>query len=99
MPSRNISLTSHFNQFVESQIATGRYKNASDVLCAALRLLEREANEDEQKLNALRALAAEGFEALDRGQGKSFEGDRELADIVGKIGRRAANRTIRRPAQ
>jgi Arc/MetJ-type ribon-helix-helix transcriptional regulator len=78
---------------------TGRYKNASDVLCAALRLLEREANEDEHKPSALRALAAEGFDALDRGQGKSFQGDRELADFVGKIGRRVANRTVRRSAQ
>jgi antitoxin ParD1/3/4 len=99
MPSRNISLTNHFDQFVKSQIATGRYKNASDVLCAALRVLERETNEDALKLNALRALATEGFEALDQGQGKSFEGDRVLADFVARIGRRAANSFARRSAE
>ena len=41
----------HFASFVEAQVAAGRYGSASDVVRAALRLLE----EQETKLTALRA--------------------------------------------
>ena len=55
--------------------------------CATgLRLLEQKAREDEEKLAALRGLTAEGFAALDRGQGVRLEGERQLADSVCKIG-------------
>ena len=97
MPTRNVNLTDHYNQFVESLIGSGRYKNASEVMRAGLRLLEREAKEDEEKLAALRALAAEGFDALDRGEGTTLEGERQVADFIKEIGERAVKRTARRP--
>ncbi len=74
MPTRNINLTDHYDQFVQNEIAVGRYKNASEVLRAGLRLLEQRAREDEEKLAVLRGLTAQGFAALDRGQGISLEG-------------------------
>ena len=95
MPIRNINLTDHYDRFVENEIAVGRYKNASEVLRAGLRLLEQQAREDETKLAALRGLTAEGFASLDRGQGVLLEGERQLADFIGKIGRRAARRVGR----
>ena len=36
----NISLTKHFDDFVQRQVETGRYDNSSEVIRAALRLLE-----------------------------------------------------------
>ncbi len=45
------SLGRHFETFVQDQLATGRYGNASEVLRDALRLME----EREVKLSALRA--------------------------------------------
>jgi antitoxin ParD1/3/4 len=49
----------HFMGFVNTQVKEGRYSNASDVMRAALRLLEeREAN-----LTALRAALIEGEES------------------------------------
>jgi antitoxin ParD1/3/4 len=98
MPTRNIHLTGHDDRFVHDQIAAGRYKDASEVLRAGLRLLEQQAREDEVKLAALRGLAAEAFEALDRGEGTTREGDQQLADFIRTIGRRAAKRTARSPA-
>ena len=92
MPTRNINLTDHYDQFVQNEIAVGRYKNASEVLRAGLRLLEQQAKEDEEKLAILRGLAADGFASLDRGHGVLVEGDRQLADFIGGIGRRAAKR-------
>ncbi len=92
MPTRNINLTDHYEQFVQDEIAVGRYKNASEVLRAGLRLLEQQAREDEEKLALLRGLTADGFASLDRGQGVLLEGERQLANFIGKIGRRAAQR-------
>jgi hypothetical protein len=41
-------------------------------------------------LAVLRALAAEGFQSLDRGQCITLAEDRQLADFIAKIGRRAS---------
>ncbi|MGE3819085.1 MAG: type II toxin-antitoxin system ParD family antitoxin [Isosphaeraceae bacterium] len=96
MPTRDVNLTDHYDHFVENLIASGRYKNASEVMRAGLRLLERESKEDAEKLAVSRGLASEAFAALDRGEGTRLEGDQELADFIGAIGRRAAKRAGRR---
>ena len=92
MPTRNVNLTDHYDQFVESQIGSGRYQNASEVMRAGLRLLEQRTREDEEKLMVLRSLAAEGFDELDRGEAIVIEGEEVLADFIGTIGKRAARR-------
>ena len=51
----SFSLGDHFTSFVESQVNEGRYNNASDVMRAALRLLE----EREARMSALRAALIE----------------------------------------
>ena len=99
MPTRNINLTEHYNQFVEEQVEAGKYQNASEVLRAGLRLLEQQAQTEEQKLTLLKKLATEGFEALDQGQGLSFSGEKQLADAIGRIGRRAAKTATSRSAE
>ena len=90
MPTRNVNLTEHFDRFVEEQVASGRFTSASEVLRAGLRLLEQQAREEEQKLAALRALAAEAFGELDQGQGIALHGEEQLAERIAHIGRRAA---------
>lgn len=52
----SFSIGEHFSEFVEEQVREGRYSSASDVVRAALRLLE----EQETKLAALRAALIEG---------------------------------------
>lgn len=52
----SFSLGEHFTSFVEAQVKEGRYGNASDVMRAALRLLE----EREAGISALRAALIEG---------------------------------------
>lgn len=56
--SRNtsISLGDHYADFVDDQVATGRYTSTSEVVRAGLRLLE----EREAGLQALRAALIEG---------------------------------------
>jgi antitoxin ParD1/3/4 len=59
MPTRNINLTDHYDQFVPNEIAVGRYKSASEVLRAGLRLLEQQAREAEQRLAVVCEMTAE----------------------------------------
>lgn len=55
MPTRNVNLTDELDRFVSTKIKSGRYENASEVIRAALRTLEREEQEYEAKLAVLRA--------------------------------------------
>ncbi len=54
MPTRNVSLTEDLERFVSIKVKSGRYENASEVVRAGLRALEREELEYEAKLDALR---------------------------------------------
>ncbi len=69
MPTRNVSLTRELDQFVASRVETGLYANASEVMRTALRLLEKEEREYEQKLAVLRAAVAEGDASGDAEEG------------------------------
>jgi antitoxin ParD1/3/4 len=53
----SISLGDHFEKFVDSKVAEGRFKNASEVIRAGLRLLE----EEEAKITALQNAIDEGI--------------------------------------
>jgi len=96
MPARNVNLTEHYDELVEQFVASGRFKNASEVMRAGLRPLEQEASEECEKLKLLRSLAAEGFEQLDQGQGIDLEDEQMLTRDIGAIGRRAAKGAKRR---
>ena len=65
----SISLVDHFSDFGDRQLAHGRYGSASEVIRAALRLLE----EHEVRLEALRAALIEGEQS---GPSEPFDFDR-----------------------
>ena len=90
MPTRNVNLTGHFDQFIVEQVTLGRFKNVSEVVRAGLGLLEQENREAEHKLALLRRLALEGFGELDQGRGIALDDEPELRDYIGRIGCRAA---------
>ncbi|MCI0466331.1 MAG: type II toxin-antitoxin system ParD family antitoxin [Beijerinckiaceae bacterium] len=57
MPSNaDYDIRDHFKSFIDAQVAQGRYGSPSEVVHAALRLLE----EQETKLAALRSALIEG---------------------------------------
>lgn len=60
MPTRNVNLTEELDQFILDRVESGRYENASEVVRAALRSLERNEQEYEAKLAKLRAAIDEG---------------------------------------
>ena len=76
MPTRNVSLPEKLDQFITAKVESGDYANASEVMRTALRLLEREEREYEEKMVALRAAIAEGDASPDAEEGV-FERIRE----------------------
>tara|TARA_R110002072_G_scaffold73375_3_gene174844 strand:- start:130 stop:393 length:264 start_codon:yes stop_codon:yes gene_type:complete len=63
--TQTLSLGEHWNSFIESHVAQGRYASASELVREGLRLLEEK--ESGSKLEALRAALREGEESGDIG--------------------------------
>lgn len=55
----SVSLGDYFDEFVQSRISEGRFKNVSEVIRAGLRLLEAEEN----KSSALKRALQEGYDS------------------------------------
>lgn len=69
-----ISLGDHFERFVDNRISTGRFKNASEVIRAGLRLLE----EEEGKIVALKKAIKVGIES---GPSNNFNAGKHLKNL------------------
>lgn len=67
----SVSLGNYFEDFVESRISEGRYKNTSEVIRAGLRLLE----EEENRIRVLKTAIQEG---IDSGIAKNFDAKKHL---------------------
>lgn len=77
--SRNtsISIGDYFDSFIQNRISAGRFKNASEVVRAGLRLLE----EEENRLSALRGAIQEGIES---GIAYNFDPESHLKELKAK---------------
>jgi antitoxin ParD1/3/4 len=80
MPTRNVSLPEKLDQFITAKVESGDYANASEVMRTALRLLERDEREYEEKMAALRVAIAEGDASPDAEDGV-FERIREKYNL------------------
>lgn len=70
----SVSLGEYFEGFVEDKISEGRYKNASEVIRAGLRLLE----EDENRLASLKKAIQDGVES---GRVENFNPQKHLTAL------------------
>ena len=70
----SISLGNYFDEFIQGRISAGRYNNASEVVRAALRLLE----EEENRVFALKEAIKEG---IDSGIASDFEPAKHLTQL------------------
>lgn len=68
MPARNVSLTAHFTEFLDRNVASGQFSNASEVVREGLRLLEQRQQEEALKIEALRAAVEVGLEDVRQGR-------------------------------
>jgi antitoxin ParD1/3/4 len=94
MPTRNVNLTEHFDRFIETGIASGRFSNASEVVREGLRLLEQREREDKAKIEWLRAAAKAGFDAADRGDYVTLRSDREIDDFVDRVRQEVSEKLV-----
>ena len=85
MPTRNINLTEHLDGFIERQVASGRYSNASEIVRDALRLLETEEQERSARLKALRQAAKQGFDEIDQGHGIVLKGKKAIHQFIADL--------------
>jgi antitoxin ParD1/3/4 len=60
MPICEIDLTERHERFIEALISAGSFADASEVVMAGLRLLERRDAEDQARINSLRSGADAG---------------------------------------
>lgn len=70
----SISLGSYFDNFIQNKLSSGRYKNASEVVRAGLRLLE----EEEGRMLSLKKSIQEG---IDSGIATDFDPEKHLAKL------------------
>ncbi|MCP4123491.1 MAG: type II toxin-antitoxin system ParD family antitoxin [Bacteroidetes bacterium] len=70
----SISLGNHFEDFIKSEVGSGKYNNASEVVRSALRLLEIE----EKKIKELREALVLGEKS---GFVKDFDPAKHLASL------------------
>lgn len=73
----SVSLGNYFESFVDNSVSKGRFKNASEVIRAGLRLLE----EEENKIAALKTAIDEGIES---GIAKNFDPKQHLESLKAK---------------
>ncbi len=73
----SVSLGIYFESFVDNSVTQGRFKNASEVIRAGLRLLE----EEENKIIVLRNAINEGIES---GIAENFDPKRHLESLKAK---------------
>ncbi|MDD5152204.1 MAG: type II toxin-antitoxin system ParD family antitoxin [Flavobacterium sp.] len=73
----SVSLGDYFENFVDGRISEGRFKNASEVIRAGLRMLE----EEENKITALKKAINDGIES---GIAENFNPKQHLESLKAK---------------
>lgn len=74
----SISLGNYFDEFIQNKLTTGRYKNASEIVRAGLRLLE----DEESRILALKKSIQDGVES---GYSNNFNPEKHLAKLKAKL--------------
>jgi hypothetical protein len=75
MPTRNVNPTEHFDSF----------SNAGEAEGEELRLLQTPEQDEEAKLEWLRAAAREGFDAIERGDYVTLRSGKEIDAFIDEL--------------
>lgn len=94
MPTRNVVLTDHHEEVIDSLVRSGRYQNASEVLREGLRLVERREAEDAAKLERLRAAVDAGWREVEEGRYEDLAAE-DMAEYIADLGRQAHERVLK----
>ncbi|HUE71699.1 MAG TPA: type II toxin-antitoxin system ParD family antitoxin [Pirellulaceae bacterium] len=77
-----IKLPAEIEAIVKAKVASGAYASESDVVVAALRLLESDA-ERQRKFAELKALIQEGIDSAERGE--LYDGEEVFDEILREL--------------
>jgi antitoxin ParD1/3/4 len=88
MPTRNVVLTDHQHEVIDTLVRSGRYQNASEVLREGLRLIEQREADEAARLAALRNAAQLGWRDIESGRYRDLDDD-SLAEHIERLGARA----------
>ena len=81
MPTMNVNLTGEMAEFVSSELATGDYASASELVRDALRLLRRDREMEREKIEILRREIDLGLEDAE----KRLFSNRTASEIADRI--------------
>ncbi|RUR75459.1 type II toxin-antitoxin system ParD family antitoxin [Chlorogloeopsis fritschii PCC 9212] len=79
----NITLKPEIEQFIQAQIATGRYANAEEVISKALKLLEEQDKEYQEWVEETRQKVDVAIAELERGEG--LDGETVVMQILDRF--------------
>ncbi|WP_375470154.1 type II toxin-antitoxin system ParD family antitoxin [uncultured Nostoc sp.] len=79
----NIILKPEIEQFIQAQIATGRYANAEEVISQALKLLEKQDKEYQEWVEETRQKVDVAIAELERGEG--LDGETVVMQILDRF--------------
>jgi antitoxin ParD1/3/4 len=85
-PTRNINLTEHLDRFIQTEVESGRYSKATEVVREGLHLMERSKREERAKLKWLRSAVREGLDQLNRCEAREFSSIGELEEDIDQLG-------------
>ena len=85
MGTQNVSVSDRHEKFVKTQLRAGYFTNISEVFRAGLNLLERQAKEDEIKLEALRKRVQIGIDQIARGEGYVLKSSSDIEKFLDDI--------------
>lgn len=82
----NVSLTPELEQFIQSQLESGKFTSVDEVIAAGIKLLEERERIYKGRFEELRKEIMIGIEAADRGE--LIDGETVLRELREKLQRR-----------
>ena len=86
MPTRDVVITDHQQELIDSLVESGRYQNASEVLREGLRLVQQRERSYAARLEALREAVTVGVADIEAGRYDTFDDPAALEAWVTKLG-------------
>lgn len=86
----DVTLPPELDHFIRQQVEHGQFATEDEVICEALRLLQRNEGLDRLKLEEMRRLVSVGLEQADRGESAPLD----MAEIRAEGRRRLGGRGV-----
>ena len=96
MRTRNVVLTDHQAELIDTLVESGRFQNASEVLREGVRLVEKQEADEVVRLEALRAALRVGIVDIEAGRSRVFTDSKALRRHLKSLTRAGMSDAARR---